>query len=302
MKELTQRRKGTKSQSFYKWSLFSKTFAALPLCVFALIFSSLPVAAQITAFLTPDKAESSNAFAEKLENSINSNLKLLDNSLAASAYLSVSPPTPFNLTTDESKRIGAAIGCDVFILVRSATVRRSAFQRAEYYEAYAAIYVVSSRTGRLIFWKLQKFEAAKPDLASKMLDDSAASLASEIVLNTKTAIRNELADPDPPKMEEVPDENSPAAEDFRAPVPYRRIKPEYTTQAALFDIKATVDLLVYLDEKGTILKTETTRWAGFGLDESVEKNVRSMNCRPAMRGGKPLAMKFLVRYNFKKGV
>ena len=58
--------------------------------------------------------------------------------------------------------------------------------------------------------------------------------------------------------------------------------------------------MVDLDANGNILRTDVVRWAGFGLDESVEKTVRSMNWRPAERNGKTLPMRFLVRYNFKK--
>lgn len=262
------------------------------LCVFAL---SLRVDAQKIAILTPDKTEKSVSFAEALESQLSDKLTILDNSLAQAAYLSVSPATPFNLTSDESKRIGAAIGCDVFMLIRAETLRRSSFQKAEYYESYAVIYLVSSRTGRLVFWKLQQFEAAKPDRAQKMLDYSIGSLATEIAANVRSAIKKELAEPIIAVMEEVPDENTPAAKNFRAPIPFRRIKPEYTTQASLYDIAATVDMVIDLDEKGAILRTEIVRWAGFGLDESVEKTVRGMNWRPAERNGKSLPMRFLVR-------
>lgn len=266
-------------------------------CVFAL---NLPVDGQTVAILTPDGAESSKNFAEKLGGHLESGLKSLDASLSRAAYLSVSPATPFNLTSEESKRIGAAIGCDVFILIQAATVRRSSFQKAEYYESFAAVYLVSSRTGRLVFWKLQQFEAAKPDRSQKMLDDSVARLASEIAENVRSAIKRELTEPGGAAMEEVPEENSPAAKNFRAPIPYRRFKPEYTTQASLYDVAVTIDMVVDLDEKGTILRTEIVRWAGFGLDESVEKTVRTMNWRPAERNGKSLPMRFLVRYNFRK--
>ncbi len=261
---------------------------------------AVPAAGQTVAILTPDKALSSRAFAEKLTRRLIDNLKVLDDSLSEAAYLSVSPATPFNLTIEESKRIGAAIGCDVFVLIRSATQRRSAFGRAEYYESFASIYVVSSRSGRLVLWKLQRFEDAKPDTAAKMLDNSVAALASGIEANIRTAIKNELIEPDAQHIEEVPVENSPEAKNFRTPVPYRRIKPDYTNQAALYDVKATVDIVVDTDSTGSILRTEIVRWAGFGLDESVEKNIRSMNWRPAERNGKPLPMRFLVRYNFKK--
>ncbi len=54
------------------------------------------------------------------------------------------------------------------------------------------------------------------------------------------------------------------------------------------------------DENGKILKVETARWAGFGLDEAVAENVRQMNWRPATRNGKALPIRVLLRYNFKK--
>ena len=292
-----------KSQrSVFIFNFYLLTFSfrvALRLSVLALIFSST-VVAQKVAVLTPDKAETSREFAENLETRLAERSKVLDNSLSEAAYLSDPPVTPFNLTTEESKRIGSAIGCDSFILIRSATQRRSAYRRNEYYEAYAVVFVVSSRTGRLLFWKLQRFEASKPEKARKMLADSTASLASEITDKLHTAIKGELSEPESPAMEEVPEETSPAAKNFRAPIPYRRVKPEYTAQASLYDVTATVDLVVDLDANGSILRTEVVRWSGFGLDESVEKTVRAMNWRPAERGGKTLPMRFLLRYNFKR--
>ena len=203
------------------------------------------------------------------------------------------------MTTEESKRIGSAIGCDFLVLSRSATIRRSAFRRPEYYESSAAIFVVSSRTGRLVFWRLVRFEAAKPAEAERILFDSSGPLASEVASRLRSVMNDELAET-PSDIEEVPDDNSPAAKNFRAPIPYRRIKPEYTADANLFDIKATIDIVVELDANGSILRAEIVRWAGYGLDESVTETVRKMNWRPAERNGKPLPMRFLLRYNFKK--
>lgn len=267
---------------------------------FTFLLFAVAVSAQRVAILTPDNADSSRSFSEKLESSFADKLKILDDSLSQAAYASVSPATPFNLTAEDSKKIGTAIGCDAFILLRSTVQRRSAYKRDEYYEAYASIYVVSSRTGRLIFWKLQSFEAPKPDKAAKLLADSTDALAAEVADKLHANIKNELNEPIPVTMEDVPDEDSLAAKGFRAPIPYRRIKPEYTAQAALYDVAATVEMTVDLDEKGTILHTEIVRWAGFGLDESVDKTVRAMNWRPAERNGKSLPMRVLLRYNFKK--
>ncbi len=248
----------------------------------------------------PDKAPSSISFAEKLETKLTEKLKVIDDGLAETAYRSVSPTTPFNLTVEESKKIGAVIGCEMFVIVRSATQRRSSFERSEYYESYAPIYVVSSRTGRLVFWKLQRFDGATSKISEKLLNESVGQLSAEIADRVRSSIKREIAEPDSPAMEEVPDEKSPLAVNFRSPVPYRRIKPEYTAEAALYDIAATVEIEVDLDATGTITRTTTTRWAGYGLDESVEKTVRQMNWRPAERNGKTLPMRFLLRYNFKK--
>jgi hypothetical protein len=57
-----------------------------------------------------------------------------------------------NLNVDEARDIGAAIGCDFFIVGDSQTLRRSPSTGAAYYESYASIFLVSARTGRLILW------------------------------------------------------------------------------------------------------------------------------------------------------
>jgi hypothetical protein len=290
----------TKTKVQSKKTRIKRQNGAVVFLTFAFLLFTLPATAQTIAILTPDRTESSKIFAERLRTHLGEKLKLLDDSLAEVAYMSASPATPFNLTAEESRRISSAIGCDIFILVKSATQRRSSFQRDEYYESNAAIYVVSSRTGRLVLWTMPRFEAAKPDKAEQMLAGSIKSLASEVEVGIRATIKSELTEPDPPALEEVPEENSPASKSFRPPVPYRRIKPVYTAEAALYDITATVDLVVDLSETGLIIRTNIVRWAGFGLDESVEKTVRAMNWRPGERNGKPLPMRFLVRYNFKK--
>ncbi|HEV7701425.1 MAG TPA: energy transducer TonB, partial [Pyrinomonadaceae bacterium] len=178
--------------------------------------------------------------------------------------------------------------------------RRSSFDRPEYYEAYAAVYLVSTRSGRLVLWKNEKHEAATADKAQSELNASAAEIASEISGTAKAITAAELAEPAPMPIEEPPDDASPLAKNFKPPIPYRRIKPEYTAEAAFYDLTATVEMTIDLDADGRIMRTEITRWAGYGLDESVEKVVRAMNWRPAERSGKTLPMRFFVRYNFRK--
>ena len=272
------------------------------LLLFTFIFFvlSFPVSAQRIAILAPDGDDTSRNFATRLEAQLAEKVRVLDDAMSEAAFLSAKAENPFNLTVSASKAAGAAIGCDHFILVRSAAIRRSSSQRPEYYESYAAVFAVSSRTGRLIFWRLLRFEELKAQAAQNLLNAAAGQLAMEIENKLRLAAKSELTEPPLSEMEEPPDESSPAAKNLRAPIPYRRIKPEYTSDAFLYDIRATVDIVVDLDKNGTILRTEIVRWAGYGLDESVEKAVRTMNWRPAERNGKSLSMRFLLRYNFKK--
>ena len=224
----------------------------------------------------------------------------MDNSLSETAFRSAAFENSFNLSTGEAKNIGAAIGCEYFFLIKSATQRRSSFAKEEFYEAYAAVYVVSSRTGRLVFWKLQTFEALKPGEAENLLFDSTDNLAFEIRDKLKIVSKSELNEKTTEKIEEVPDAAAPEAKIFRPPLPYKRFKPEYTRLAYVYDVKATIDITVDLDETGAITRTEIVRWTGYGLDESVTETVRRMNWRPATRNGKTLPMRVLLRYNFKK--
>ncbi|MGI8885249.1 MAG: TonB family protein, partial [Pyrinomonadaceae bacterium] len=155
------------------------------------------------------------------------------------------------------------------------------------------------RTGRLVFWKLQTFEAEKPEKAGKLLLDSTGDLASEIFDKLKNVTKAETSEKSNRKIEEIPDETTAAAKNLRPPLPYKRLKPEYTRLAYIYDVKATVDISIDLDENGVVTRTEIVRWAGFDLDESVTKTVRQMNWRAATRNGRTLPMRVLLRYNFK---
>lgn len=272
--------------------------AALRLCGLILLFS-LNSYAQKIAVLTPEKNGRSESFAEKLETSLSPKFKVLNSSLSEAAFLSSNPEKPFNMTTDEAKIIGAAIGCDFFLLVKSENLRRSSFEKKEYFESYAVVYAVSARTGRLVFWRLKTFNGYNAKDPQKLLLDSTGELAKEIS-DTLPAIFKEELNEKSAKPEEIPDENSPDAKNFRTPLPYKRISPPYTALANLYSIAATVDIEVDFDENGKILQTNVVRWAGFGLDESVAETVRKMNWRAATRSGKPLPVRVLLRYNFKK--
>ncbi|CAN5240641.1 hypothetical protein BH20ACI1_BH20ACI1_02470 [soil metagenome] len=252
------------------------------------------------AVIAPEKNPLNQIFIEKLVTALSADFKVLDDSLSEAAFFSAEHKTPFNLSTAEAKNIGAAIGCDYFLLIKAENLTRYSFEKKEYRESYAAVYAVSSRTGRLVLWKLIKGEDQKSDEAEQKLFDSIKDLSAEISNELKIVGKNESNEKPKQNLEELPAENSPEAKNFRPPLPFRQIKPPYTRIAYLYSIEATVDIEVDVDETGKILQTEIVRWAGFGLDESVEKNVRRMNWKAADRNGKNLPMRVLLRYNFKK--
>ena len=229
-----------------------------------------------------------------------SKIALVDRDLALNAYRSVDPETPFNMTTDGAKRLGAVIGCDFLLLIKADIQRRNSSTNGDHYEAYAAIYLVSSRTGRLVEWMLPTFEASISTAAISELMSDAVSKSSAVVKRIALAARPDVSIAAPLPMDGPPEAGSELAKSFKSPIPFRRIKPEYPALAALYEIAATVEIVVDLDDKGEVLRTEIVKWAGFGLDESVEKAVRQMSWRPAERNGKFLPMRFLLRYNFKK--
>jgi TonB family protein len=261
---------------------------------------STVVAQSKIAVLVPEKNAQNQTFAEKLGNSLSKNFKILDASLSEAAFRSAKYEKPFNLSREESKNIGAAIGCDYFLLVKGETLRRYSFSKKEFYESYAGVYAVSSRSGRLIFWRLTNSEAETAELAERKLFDSMNDLSAEISDNLTIASKEELDEKPAAKLEELPAENSPEAKNFRPPLPYKRIRPEYTKIANLYSVEATVDAEIDVDENGKILNIEIVRWAGFGLDESVTETIRKMQWRAASRDGKNLPLRVLLRYNFKK--
>lgn len=266
----------------------------LMLAVFGLAAASL---GQRIAIVEPDSGQKIDGFAAEMRSRLAESLKVIDDTLVRSAYESVAVSDPFNLSTADARRIGTVIGSNYFIVLRSAIQRRASLDRPAYFEGYAIAYVVSSRTGSLIDWQLLTVESSNEDEAGKKLIQKTPELAGEVKIALK-ADRSAIARD--PKFQEVPLEGSLLAKGLRTPVPYRRIRPEYTELASRYGVRATIDIEVDIDADGTVARTSIERWAGYGLEEAAEKAVRSMNWRPAERDGKPLPMRILLRYNFVK--
>ena len=274
-------------------------FAAWRLGVLALICFS-PLSAQRLAILTPEQSAQTQKYALQLSDSMSGKLNVLDEDMSLAAFRSVKLERAFNLTAEEAKAVGEAVGCDYFLLARSGTLRRASFAKAEFYESFVIVFLVNGRSGRLVYWGLKSFEADSPAESERLFFVSSASFAAEITGQLENDRKKVVTAGKTLLIEEVPDAGSKDAKNFHPPMPYKRIKPEYTRTAYFYDVRATVDAAVDIDGNGNVIAVEIERWAGFGLDESVIETIRKMNWRPAERNGKTLPMRVLLRYNFTK--
>lgn len=215
-----------------------------------------------------------------------------------------------NLSLNEARDLGSALGCDFFVLGDAQTLRRSPSTGPVYFESYASIFVVSARTGRLIRWARPSLEGATAAVAEQALlaQLSGGNAEPSYTVSIYRAHEDERGerelistDQQVPFIEEAPDDDKVAgAEGLRLPRPYRRMVPAYPETAARAEAEATVDVLVDLDAGGEVTRVEVARWAGFGLDQATVDNVRRMHFFPAMRNGVAIPIRVLLRYNFRK--
>src|SRR2546425_4034364 len=78
---------------------------------------------------------------------------VIDPDLARAAVRGAGFDGSMNLTVQEARDLGAAIGCDFYFLGEAQTLRRSPSTGAAYFDSYASVFLVSARTGRLILWE-----------------------------------------------------------------------------------------------------------------------------------------------------
>jgi TonB family protein len=238
-------------------------------------------------------------------------LKLIDREESRAAARGAGYAGSLNLTLDEARDLGGAIGADFYITGDAQVLRRSPSTGAFYYEAYASIFIVSARTGRLLFWDRPSFNASSPEGATdsllKDLKERAARYADTIVAakaleqSERARAIERVAEEPAPVIEDAPeDEKVIARERLRLPQPYRRLRPAYPETAARAEAEATVDVQVEIDANGEVSRVEVVRWAGFGLDDAALTTVRQLHFSPARRDGLAIPMRVLLRYNFRR--
>lgn len=234
-------------------------------------------------------------------------ISLVDRDMAWTAARGIGYSGSLNLTVQEARDLGAAIGCDFFLIGDGQTLRRSPSTGPVYFESYLSVFLVSARTGSLSAWERPSFEGPTPDDAEKLLltEISKPETRRRYLATLRRAREDERSqrqiavEQSTPVIVEAPEEASDQS-GLRLPRPYRRLRPVYPDTAARADAEATVDVLVDLDKDGDVTRIEVARWAGFGLDDATVNTVRQLHFFPALRDGVPIPIRILLRYNFRK--
>lgn len=264
------------------------------------------------AFLDFGKTNTGRLVTERLARSYEDQtareFQVLDRDQARAAALGAGYQGSLNLTLEEARDLASALGCDFFFAGEAQTLRRTPLEGAPYFESYAAIYLVSGRTGKLLWWERPSVQRTTPEDAEKVLLQEVTAVEvihryQTQILNTQkneSAARAAAIEAAAPVIEVMSEDADDSNRDLRAPRPFRRLKPPYPETAARAEVEAVVDVLVDIDERGEVGRLEIARWAGYGLDQSVLDTVRQMHFFPAMRDGAAIPMRVLLRYNFRK--
>ncbi|MEP6818423.1 MAG: energy transducer TonB [bacterium] len=256
-----------------------------------------------------------SALARQAADKVAANLKretslvVLDHDQVRAAARGTGYAGSISLSLSEARDLGAALGCDFFILGDAQTLRRSPSTGPVYFESYASIFVVSARTGRLVRWDRPNLRAAAAVAAEQALLAQLANGHTDppYTISIHRAQEEERGERELTTAEQIPvieaapdDDKSAAAEGLRLPRAYRHLIPAYPETAARAEVEATVDVLVDLDATGEVTRVAVARWAGFGLDEATVDTVRRLHFFPAMRNGVAIPIRVLLRYNFRK--
>jgi TonB family protein len=236
-------------------------------------------------------------------------MQVADADLSRSAAKGIGYSGSLNLTVSEARDLGAALATEFYIIGDAQTLRRSSFEKPVYFESYCSIFLVSTRTGNLLFWDRPNFEnneatRAEAALSQHLKGDAFTNRLLAVIRKAQEEERIQrtvLSTPVDAVIEEAPeDEKAAATQGIRLPRPFRRLRPGYPDTAARAEAEATVDVAVDIGADGEVGDVQIIRWAGFGLDESTVATVRQLHFFPAMKNSAPIPMRVLLRYNFRK--
>jgi len=230
------------------------------------------------------------------------NFQVQEKSLTETISKNLASSNHINLSCQDARNLGQALGAEVFLVVKSKLVERAEVGATLYGEAYLALAFVSSRSGQLILFDF--IETKEPTLiqatqtANKQLAENLPAYSKEI----SAFLANELKPPslDPMDLEaiEIPAVGSPLNERFDQPEFLKRSQPIYSEKARKMAISASVELEIVLRKDSTIGNIKILHWAGFDLEQAAIIAIKQLEFEPALLDGEPVSCRAVIRYNF----
>ena len=281
------------------------TTNAICLLICSLLFTACAFAQPIKLAVIDFVGDGGGELSAVLRQSATAEFELLDDDLIRAATRGAGYSGSLNLSRDEARALGQSLGCDFFVLGKTLSTRRVAGASGEqaYFETLAGLFFVETRTGKLILFSFESAKSANEQQSKERLKEIVKSAwpryaEAMIAARKRHAAAIENLQPLPLAVEVLTDDL--AATGVEQPFFYQRLKPDYTEQADLAGVTATVELEAVFREDGMVGDIEVVKWAGFGLDQSATATVKKLRFKPAERDGKKLTLQGLVRYNFRR--
>jgi TonB family protein len=211
-------------------------------------------------------------------------------------------PLDFNPTCTAAQALGARVGSEGYVLVRLRRGERSLSDRQTIVGGTLHLFAVETRTGQLVASEHVDFIEGKegflPAVAAGIEAAAQRFAADWRRVRGQTPGMGCAAGGD--GADEVLDlRDGVLPPGVTAPVPLVRARPEPTGLARAAGVTATVMVEVCVGRDGQVREVAVVRWAGYGLETAVEKALRAVRFRPALRQGKPVAAWFVAAFNFR---
>src|SRR5688572_21469305 len=149
---------------------------------------SLPVVSVLDFGTTPIAKTAAETIRDRFRAS--GEFLVVDPDLSRTAAKGIGYSGSLNLTVTEARDLGAALATEFYIIGDAQTLRRSSFQSpVVYYESYCSIFLVSSRTGRLLLWNRPSFQHDEATVAQARLSQylSGDALLHQLMVNIRRA-------------------------------------------------------------------------------------------------------------------
>lgn len=231
-------------------------------------------------------------------------MELIDPELTGVALRGAGYAGSLNLSLTEARGLGQSLGADYFMLGRLIETRRQQGGDLFSFDSLAGLFLVESRTGRLLrFVEVNATGSVEAQVHGQLLGklpgawSQMVGVIAEAERSAVEAVPVEVGQDGSPAVFSDPSEIEGGG---TLPVFARQLKPIYPESAVRSEVVATVEVLALFQADGTVREVEIKRWAGYGLDESAVSTVRQLSFRPATRDGRPVSFRGLVRYNFRR--